>query len=233
MLNSLGKAFTALTLNAFALGAVAWVAYDVWTSGILRGVAYQPAEVDAEPIDAGPDRVDVAAIARSHLFGTEPREPRVVETRVAPPTRLNLNLVGVIAIGTANEGIALIEAGRGRQQVVRVGQVIGKTDATLAEVRRDHVLIERNGELERLALKRPTLESQPIRSLDDGDAQSADAGLENLPMPSDGAEPETPPAQLASGEAALPEPAEVTEQAAEATGNDAPSPAGTRLTLPF
>ncbi len=232
MLNSLGKAFTAITLNAFALGAVAWVAYDAWTSGILKGVAYQPADVKPERIDAGPDRVDVGALVRAHLFGTEPREPRVVERKAAPPTRLNLNLVGVIAIGSANEGIALIEAGRGKQQVVRVGQVIGKTDATLAEVRRDHVLIERNGELERLAIKRPELESQPIRSLDDGDARGAEtAGLENLPMPSESADAAAPaaiPEPVATEPAALPESAEVTEQRAEA-----PSPDGTRLTLPF
>ncbi len=228
MLNSFGKALTGISLNVIALGAVAWVGWDVWRSGILEGALPEPAEIKLEPIATGTERVNIGAIVNAHLFGVAAREPRTVERKEAPPTRLNLKLVGIIAIGRDNRGIALIEAGRGRQQVVRVGQVIGNTDATLAEVNRDHVLIERNGELEKLAIKRPELESKPIKSLGGGVVLSDNAqGLENLPVPSvDPSTVENPP-RLAV-EAPDPAATDAVEQPVEGgTGQ------GNRPTLPF
>jgi type II secretion system protein C len=183
MLSSFGKFTTGISLNLIALAALGWVGWDAWQRGILNGLDIQPAAVNAEPMLAQARQVDVNAIVRSHLFGREGRAPKPVE-RTAPPTRLNLKLVGIIAIGTTSQGIALIETGRGKQQSVRVGQAIGTTDALLSEVARDHVLIERNGKLEKLAIKRPELESQPIGSPEGRPENAGDDDNANLPVAS-------------------------------------------------
>jgi type II secretory pathway component PulC len=157
MLNSFRKVLIGASLNALALGAVAWVAWDVWQRGVLDGVRPLAVTMQDEQISERGAGVDINAIVRTHVFGrVEEAAPKAVE-RVAPPTRLNLKLAGVIATGSDRNGLALIEVGRGRQEVVRVGQAIGTTDATLAEVFPDYVLIGRNGQLERLDIERPKL----------------------------------------------------------------------------
>jgi type II secretory pathway component PulC len=183
MLNSFGKTLVAISLNGVALGAAAWVGWDIWNSGILTGVRPVSATVSPESLDLQMDNVDINTIVRAHLFGTEPKNARPVAPKPVAPTRLNLKLAGVIAIGSENQGIALIEVGRGRQQVVKVGQVIPTTDATLAEVARDHVLIERNAQLEKLSIVRPELEFDPIKSPGDESFMTGDSsGLEHLPI---------------------------------------------------
>lgn len=178
-----------MALNGFALTAVGWVAWDTYTRGVFEGVGFERGDVVVESLDLGDTEVDIESIVRLHLFGREPRNAAPVVRKAAPPTRLNLKLVGVIAIGSDSAGLALIESGRGQQDVIRVGEPIGTTDARLAEVWRDHVLIERNGQLEKLAIDRPHLEESAFRALDDaGVARAslgADTGNENLPLPSE------------------------------------------------
>ncbi len=231
MLNSLGKALIGTSLNALALAAVAWVAFDAWQRGVFQGALPEPASVAVEPIAAEARAVDINAVVRSHLFGrVEQAAPQPVQ-RAAPPTRLDLTLAGVIAVGDDRRGLALIETGRGRQQVVRVGQAIGDTDAVLAEVAPDHVLIERGGELERLAIKRPELE-QP------GGGRGVSADVANLPVAFDESTlaPAPVPAAIQdagqdvgqdAAQAPLPEPV------ADGAGPPAEADAPTRLTLPF
>lgn len=233
MLNSLGKALIGTSLNALALAAVAWVAFDAWQRGVFQGALPEPASVAVEPIAAEARAVDINAVVRSHLFGrVEQAAPQPVQ-RAAPPTRLDLTLAGVIAVGDDRRGLALIETGRGRQQVVRVGQAIGDTDAVLAEVAPDHVLIERGGELERLAIKRPELE-QP------GGGRGVSADVANLPVAFDESTLAPAPAPVPAAiqdagqdvgqdaaQAPLPEPV------ADGAGPPAEADAPTRLTLPF
>lgn len=230
MLNSLGKALIGTSLNALALAAVAWVAFDAWQRGVFQGALPEPAPVAVEPIAARELAVDINAVVRSHLFGRVERAAPQPVQRTAPPTRLNLTLAGVIAVGDDRRGLALIETGRGRQQVVRVGQPIGDTDAVLAEVAADHVLIERGGELEKLAIKRPELEQQG------GGNRGASADVANLPVAFDESTLAPAPAPVpaaiqdagqSAAQAPLPEPV------ADGAGPPAEADAPTRLTLPF
>ncbi|KAA3619192.1 MAG: hypothetical protein DWQ08_15645 [Proteobacteria bacterium] len=242
MLNSFGKAVTGSLLNAVALGAIGWVAWDTWNRGVFQGVGLSPAEVTVERLDAPRSRVDVNAIVRAHLFGREQREQAPVTQKVAPPTRLNLKLVGVISQGNDTRGIALIETGRGRQQVVRVGESIGKTGARLAEVAHDHVLIERNGRLEKLAIKRPELDAdsfQPLELRPGGATAANGRNADNPSLPAPGRESYSPrelqpaAAAPASGGAL---PGSAVADGAGPPQEDASSPppaGGRRLTLPF
>ncbi len=164
MLNSFGKGAIALTINGVALGVLGWVAWDTWQRGVLDGIDYAPARpVSTESVSSAP-KFNVNTVLRAHLFGRQQKVKQPVQV-TAPPTRLNLKLVGVIASGPDNHGLALIEVSRGRQEVIRVGQAIGKTGAKLNQVAGDHVLIERNGKLEKLSIKRPQLKpGKPSRN---------------------------------------------------------------------
>ena len=113
------------------------------------------------------DNVNLAEVARQHIFGVVPpvkkkvvEKPKVVE---APKTRLKLSLTGIIAGGTADENRAMIEIKRGNTSVVKVGEVIGKTRAKLTAVYSDHILIEHRGKTEKLELVRPELSLTDLR----------------------------------------------------------------------
>ena len=102
-------------------------------------------------------------VIETHLFGVVPKKvekpvekPKpVVE---APKTRLNLVLTGIVSAVPAENGLAMIEVKRGETSVVRVGQEIGKTGAKLHEIGDDHILIDRQGSIEKLQIERLTLE---------------------------------------------------------------------------
>jgi general secretion pathway protein C len=158
MLNFLGKAVTGMALNGIALGALGWVAWDASMRGFPGSMTPDPTGLPSLEGPARESGVAIEAIVGAHLFGREQVRRVSAPPPAAPATRLDLKLAGVIAMGSDSDGIALIGVGRGQQQVVRVGQGIGATGALLAEVRRDHVLIERNGRLEKLSIERPGLE---------------------------------------------------------------------------
>ncbi len=178
-----------LSANGVALGLLAWLALDAWERRPWQLPA-PPESVALQQSTAGTaPEWDVNQVVGAHLFGREQRQ-QPVEQRAAPPTRLNLKLVGVIAAGADAGALALIEVARGQQQVVRVGQPIGSTGAVLNRVEGDHVLIERNGRLEKLAIERPTLDlDSPLPEPDGGGTLAAG---EEVPP----ALPEAPAAQV-------------------------------------
>lgn len=217
MLKSFGKALIALGLNLVALAVLGWVGWDAYQRGLFDQQRFAPVTAKAEPVAVKTAAVNINQVVRAHLFGREQRVSKPVKV-TAPPTRLNLKLVGVLASGSDAGGLALIEITRGRQQVVRVGQPIGKTGATLNKVLRDHVLIERNGRLEKLALNRPELKSAPA-------GKPAAAARANMT------------AMMAAPAAA---PAEVTPAPRQPVKRLAPQPAGAakaegepKMVLPF
>ena len=182
MLTTKGKWFAGLGANAVALGLVGWLAWDAWERRpweLPEPPASMP--VDRAAVSAGPDW-DVNQVIRAHLFGQQQRQQQVVQ-RAAPPTRLNLKLVGVIAAGADQGALALIEVSRGQQQVIRVGQPIGSTGAVLNRVEGDHVLIERNGKLEKLAIERPALDLDNPLPQPDGDGALAAGDGSAPPLP--------------------------------------------------
>lgn len=238
MLNFLGKALTATILNGIALGAVGWVAWDASERGFPGSMLPDSAASASREEFSERSSVSIDDIANAHLFGREQRRAAPVVERAAPATRLDLKLAGVIARSTEGVGLALIGVGRGQQQVVRVGEAIGTTGALLSEVRRDHVLIERNGRLEKLSIERPELESRapvsPGASSPGGFSDRLDDDLANLPMPSpvtvEGFD--TTRTVEDAGSSTIPPQEEDADMTPPAEDGDDPRPAGV-TTLPF
>jgi len=99
-------------------------------------------------------RIDVAAIANSHLFGVAGPDPgSAVDAANAPQTRMALVLTGIIAGDDAATGLAILGESASSAKVYGVGDAL-PGGARLHSVYSDRVLLERNGQIESLALPR-------------------------------------------------------------------------------
>jgi general secretion pathway protein C len=118
--------------------------------------------------------VDVAAITNTHLFGVAPAP--VATGANAPQTNMPLVLTGVIAANDPRDGLAILGPSAAATEVYAVGDNI-PGGARLHAVLSDHVLLERNGQLEALALPRDLvgggLRSAPPPSLSAAPTQPA------------------------------------------------------------
>lgn len=108
--------------------------------------------------------VDVAAITNTHLFGIAPMPAGEGGGANAPQTSMPLVLTGVIAANDPRDGLAILGPSVTATKVYAVGDNI-PGGARLHAVLSDHVLLERNGSLESLALPRQLASSAPAPSL--------------------------------------------------------------------
>jgi general secretion pathway protein C len=102
--------------------------------------------------------VDIAAITNSHLFGTAP--VAAGNGANAPQTNMPLVLTGVIAANDPRNGLAILGPSSAATKVYAVGDNI-PGGARLHAVMSDHVLLERDGSLEALALPHQLAGSAP------------------------------------------------------------------------
>jgi general secretion pathway protein C len=96
--------------------------------------------------------VDIAAITNTHLFGVAPT-PAGAGDANAPQTNMPLVLTGVIAANDPRDGLAILGPSVATTKVYAVGDNI-PGGARLHAVMSDHVLLERDGRIEALALPR-------------------------------------------------------------------------------
>ena len=106
--------------------------------------------------------VDIAAITNSHLFGTAP--VAAGNGANAPQTSMPLVLTGVIAANDPGDGLAILGPSSAATKVYAVGDNI-PGGARLHAVMSDHVLLERDGHLEALALPHQLAGNAPAPSL--------------------------------------------------------------------
>ncbi len=106
--------------------------------------------------------VDVAAITNTHLFGVAPTS--AAGNANAPQTSMPLVLTGVIAANDPRDGLAILGPNAASTKVYAVGDNI-PGGARLHAVLADHVLLERDGIIESLALPRHLAGSAPPPSL--------------------------------------------------------------------
>ncbi|MGA9368675.1 MAG: type II secretion system protein GspC [Steroidobacteraceae bacterium] len=106
--------------------------------------------------------VDIAAITSTHLFGEAPVAASNGEN--APQTNMPLVLTGVIAANNPNDGLAILGPSAAATKVYAVGDNI-PGGARLHAVLSDHVLLDRGGILETLALPRQIMGNAPPPSL--------------------------------------------------------------------
>jgi general secretion pathway protein C len=111
--------------------------------------------------------VDIAAITGTHLFGEAPLAAS--NGANAPQTNMPLVLTGVIAANNPNDGLAILGPSAAATKVYAVGDGI-PGGARLHAVLSDHVLLDRDGRLEALALPHliggnappPSLSAAPV-----------------------------------------------------------------------
>jgi len=98
-------------------------------------------------------RVDVGALALVHLFGEEGAKP-VTQAKPqevnAPKTHLSLTLEGVFVAKDDKNSTAMISEARRESQLYHIGDKVAGSNATLAAVFSDRVLLNTNGRLEAL-----------------------------------------------------------------------------------
>jgi general secretion pathway protein C len=95
---------------------------------------------------------NIRQITSSHLLGmTTTQAGNVPAQDKAPVTKLNLVLRGVLAAQPASLGAAIIAAGKGKEEVYGIGDTIQR-GVKLSEILSDHVIIDRQGKLEKLVL---------------------------------------------------------------------------------
>jgi hypothetical protein len=155
--NSLFSAGSWLLLLG-SMAALASAGYQVYARNLVEKPPQQ-FHFNAPHASAPAEQMDLSKIVQAHVFGVVPikvkEKPKVVE---APKTQLKLTLTGVITAIPEEQGRAMIEVQRGTTSIVRVGEEIGKTGARLNSVFTDHILIDRQGKLEKLLIDRATLE---------------------------------------------------------------------------
>lgn len=119
------------------------------------------------------DRVNVSQIKRLNLFGDLTAQPVVAKQEVtdAPETRLNLTLTGVVATNEPSIAAAIIE-NRGMQSTYGIDDEIDGTNASLAEVFADRVIIQNGPRRETLMLdgldytkNGPVNQTRPVATL--------------------------------------------------------------------
>ena len=119
-----------------------------------QGANDSAAALVPNPGAAAPAPSPLASISIPRLWGAL---PVVAAPSVTQETRLPLSLRGILS----GEGLAMIETSGSGTKVYRIGDSL-PGGAILKDVLIDHVLIERAGVIERLALPRQTLGTQAL-----------------------------------------------------------------------
>ena len=120
----------------------------------LTGGAPMPAAASAAPPRSAQNRVNVAAIATSHLFGAQEAGPNATANVAnAPQTSMALVLTGIISGDDPATGLAALGESATTAKVYGVGDAL-PGGAKLHSVYGDRVLLDRNGQVESLALPR-------------------------------------------------------------------------------
>lgn len=111
------------------------------------------------------------------LFGNyQPPERAASDKPVeAPETRLRLELLGVFQTGDHAAAGAIISEQGGESELYRPGQAL-PGNATLEEVYADRVILRRQGRLETLKLKQPSLSGEVSRAAPSRSRSSGNSG---------------------------------------------------------
>jgi general secretion pathway protein C len=106
-------------------------------------------------LNSKPKSVDVPAIVNAHLFGVAQAET-AQNPENAPPSQANLVLTAVFAAADPAKGMAIIGESAQNADVYAVGAAV-RPGVRLHQVYFDRVILDRNGQLETLALPKELL----------------------------------------------------------------------------
>jgi general secretion pathway protein C len=139
-------------LSIVLIVAIAWELVQITWLLLQPGPDTAPIAIapSATALNAKPKSVDVPRIINSHLFGVaEAEAPQNVEN--APPSQTNLVLSAVFAAEDPAKGMAIIGESAQNSDVYAVGAAV-RPGIQLHQVYPDRVILDRNGQLETLAL---------------------------------------------------------------------------------
>ncbi len=136
------------------------VAWDARTQSRIKAKNYAPQKLPAI-IKRQAQSYNAANIVRANLFGDSTPKPVVVK---AKPTTLNLTLQGILAATDTNIARAIITSGKKKAGLYSVGEDINGVGASIKEIRADEVLLNRNGAIESLKIKKLNKGSKSIIS---------------------------------------------------------------------
>lgn len=133
--------------------ALAWQLVQLtWLALERRSPEAAPQPIAPFTLPPGSTRkgVDVQAIVNAHLFGV-PQAQNPQDSAAAPETQMNLMLSAVFAADDPAKGLAIIGESAQSAKVYTVGAAV-RSGTKLHAVYPDRVILERNGQLEALAL---------------------------------------------------------------------------------
>ena len=137
----------AILLLAIIIFSMVWT---TWNHVKLKRANYQPQTI--APIKtASRPTYQVKDIVTANLFGDPTPAPVVKE---APKTTLDLTLVGVLWSSDNTVGRAIIMSGKKPSELYSLEEEIKGAGAKIEEIRDGEVILNRNGALESLPLKK-------------------------------------------------------------------------------
>lgn len=113
---------------------------------------------DNERLRQQPQKVNLASIKSSQLFGKKVAKAAPPAKKKVVKTLLKLTLHGIIGATRPGDAKAIISGADKRPRAYSAGDKIRKTDATIDSIDKDKVFLERNGRLEKLELAVPVLD---------------------------------------------------------------------------
>lgn len=99
---------------------------------------------------------DVTQVIDAHIFG-EAKEPAREDVTRAPETKLQINLLGLIASADKRLARAILDVSSAKTEAYTIGQTIDGTNAIVHAVEPKRVLLKRGNALESLSLERQRL----------------------------------------------------------------------------
>jgi len=143
-------------LSLLLVLAIAWQLVQLTWLLLDRGNEPVPAPVAAAPLPASqPKGPNIQSIVDAHLFG-QPQAKSEVDPSTAPQTQMNLVLSAVFATSDPTKGWAIIGESPTSAKVFMIGEAV-RSGTKLHAVYPDRVILERDGQLEALALPTQSL----------------------------------------------------------------------------
>lgn len=147
----------AMLLLAAGIGLIVWSTWgfvDRYYPHLLGQSADRHTEIVASAQNQlKPSGYNVNEIVSAHLFG-KADQPVAKKTDNAPQTKLKLKLLGVLASKDEHYARAMIEVSSKGLKTYAIGESIEGTDAQLHKVENEKVILDRQGNLESLAMVR-------------------------------------------------------------------------------
>ena len=133
----------------------------------------------------------VRDIVRANLFG-DPTPPKT-QTKAIPKTTLKLKAIGIFWSTDGTKARAIVQSGNKPANIYATGADIKGSGATISEILKDAIILDRNGTKERLVLEMPIAATltTPESTLDSDLAKSShDLSSEILRSPDQPLSPE-------------------------------------------